>query len=94
MFNDSSERRGNCYCFLLLDAPNVHRADGARVVQSRGELIPAAHFNAVLDEPEVLCEGLEGARLVPQLDLMNLVDLSVAGLGVFDKHLEAGECRA
>jgi len=32
----------------------------------------------------VLGEGLEGARLVPQLDLVNLVGLSIAVLGVLD----------
>jgi hypothetical protein len=53
------------------------RPDGARVIQLRGELVPAAHFETLADEPEMLREGLEGARLVPQLELVNLVGVAV-----------------
>jgi hypothetical protein len=45
--------------------------DGARVIQLRGELVPAAHFETLPDEPEVLRERLEGARLVPELELVD-----------------------
>ena len=47
------------------------RPDGARVVQLRGELVPAAHFETLRDQPEVLRERLEGARLIPELELVD-----------------------
>jgi hypothetical protein len=55
------------------------------VVQLRDELVPPGHLDAVLHEAEVLGERLERARLVPEFDFVNFVDLSIAGLGVLDE---------
>jgi hypothetical protein len=67
------------------------------VLSSCGQSTPTAPkdsaTNIVVTGPQ-LREGLEGAGLVPQFDLVNLVDLSIAGLGVLDDNLEASECRA
>jgi hypothetical protein len=64
------------------------------VIQLRSDLVPAAHVETLPDEPEVLREGLEGARLVPQLELVNLVGVAVAGLRVLDDDLEGRKARA
>lgn len=64
------------------------RPYGARVVQLRGELVPAAHVETLFDEPEVLREGLQGAHLVPELDLVDLVGDAIARFGVLDHDLK------
>jgi len=66
------------------------RPNGARVVQLRGELVPGAHFETLRDEPEVLRERLEGARLVPELELVDFVGMPIARLRVLDDDLEPG----
>jgi hypothetical protein len=47
---------------------DAYATDGQqRVVQLRDELVPAGHFDAVLDEPEMLRERLDRTSLIPQL---------------------------
>ena len=63
------------------------------MVQLRGELVPAAHFETLRDEPEVLREGLERAHLVPDLELVDLVRDASARLGVLDDDLKPRKLR-
>jgi hypothetical protein len=58
------------------------------VVQLRGELVPAAHFETLRDQPEVLRERLEGARLIPELELVDFGIVPITILRVLDEDLE------